>query len=114
MSRRRYAYGELTRLLVAAVQADPNLTSRDLADRFGCSTATAYNLLIQRGIRPKRTASLRSPVVWTPEMKAVLLRGLLKRRSANAISRSVGVNPQTLFSGAAEIIRDLHEQREQS
>lgn len=109
MSTGQWPPGTLRRATLGAYQLRPDATAAELARMIGSTPVRVRAILYQQGIKPRTEGHVR--IVWTPEMKATLLRGLLKGRSANAIARNLGVSSNALFSGAAEIIRDLHEQK---
>ncbi|WP_374650279.1 hypothetical protein [Rhizorhabdus sp.] len=109
MSTGQWPAGTLRRAALAAYQLRPDATAAELARMLGSTPARVRTTLHQQGIKPRLEGRVR--IVWTPDMKAALLRGLLKGRSANAIARTLGVSSNALFSGAVEIIRDLHEQK---
>lgn len=106
MSSARWPSGTLTRALLGAASQHPDATATELGRMVGCSQSSARTILQKHGVRVRLGGQPR--VAWTDDMKGALVRGILKRRSATAIARTIGVTPQTLLSGAVEIIRDLH------
>lgn len=106
MSSARWPSGTLSRVLLTTAKQYPDATATELARIVGCSQSSARTLLRKHGVRVQLGGQPR--IAWTDDMKDALVRGIIKRRSAVAIARTIGVTPQTLLSGAAEVIRDLH------